>query len=125
MKNTIIIIAVIQTIFFFMHEFDAFYRKEWKMFKFLSKLKPDTQYIIFLYAHIPLTFFIFYYMWTVVNFSNFVLWIVVNVFLIFHLLIHLIAVKWESNVFKSSHSFVFIAGAAVIGISNLLLINYY
>ena len=125
MKNAIIIISVIQTLFLFMHEFDAFYRKEWLMFKFLSKLKSAAQYLIFLYVHIPLTIFLFYYMWSVINFNNFVLWIIVNVFLIFHLIIHLFALKWKSNVFQSLHSFVFIVGAAATGICNLLFFNYY
>ncbi len=125
MKNTIIIVTVIQTMFVFVHEFDACYRGEWQMFKFLSKLKPGTQYLIFLYAHIPLTLFLFYYMWAVINFNNFVLWIIVNAFLILHLIIHLFAIKWKSNVFKSPHSFVFIVCAAVAGIINLLLVNYY
>ncbi len=125
MENTIILMSILSVVFILMHEFEAFYREEWKMMKFLRKFKEETQYQIFLYAHIPLTLFIFYFMYTVVSFSNIILWIIVNVFMILHFLLHLIARKWESNVFKSINSFVFIGGAAITGFINLCLITNY
>jgi hypothetical protein len=48
-----------------------------------------------------------------------------NVFGVLHLIIHLIALKWKSNVFTSVSSFVFIAGAALTGMLNLLLFSHY
>jgi len=125
MKSWIVILAVLNILFFFMHEFDACFRGEWKMLKFLSGFSDKTQYMIFLYSHIPMTLFAFYYLWTVISFNNMFLWIAVNVFGVFHLIIHIIAVKWKTNVFKNVHSFAFIVGGAITGAVSLLLINYY
>jgi hypothetical protein len=125
MKNTIILLSVLNVIFFFMHEFDACYRKEWKMFRFLLKLKEETQYLLFLYIHLPLSLFLFYYLWTVINFNNINLWIIWNSLMILHFVIHIIAAKWKSNVFHSVHSFIFIGGVALTSIINLCLICYY
>lgn len=125
MKNTILIITSLNIMFLFMHEFDAFHQGEWKMFRFLRKLKESTQYLLFLYFHIPLTLFCFYYLWSAKNFDNFVLWLIMNIFSIFHLILHLIAMKWKSNVFKNIHSFIFIAGWGITGIINLVLMSSY
>ncbi len=125
MKELIIALSVVNVLFVFMHEFDACYREEWRMFKFLRKIKEEKQYLIFLYIHIPLTFFLVYYLWTVIKFNNFTLWIIWNAFLVFHLIIHLIATKWKSNVFHNIHSFIFIGGAGISGLISLLLFNFY
>ena len=125
MKNLILLITVLNVSFLFMHEFDACFRGEWKMFKFLRKLNEKTQYQIFLYAHLPFSLFCIYYLWTVFSFSNFILWITFNSLMVIHLVIHVIAIKWKSNVFKNLSSFIFIGGAAITGIINLLLFNYY
>ena len=125
MKELIIIMSALSVMFLFMHEFDACHKGEWRMFRFLRKLKENTQYLIFLYVHIPLTLFLFYYLWTVLSFNNIILWIIVNTFWIIHFALHVIAIKWKSNVFQSINSFVFIGGAAITGFINLCLVAYY
>ncbi|MCK5076218.1 MAG: hypothetical protein KAR38_07565 [Calditrichia bacterium] len=125
MKLFLIFSATLNVIFLIMHELDACYTGEWKMFKFLRAFKERTQYLIFLYFHIPLFGFYIYYLWSVIYFNNFHLWIIVNSFSVFHLFIHLAALKWKSNVFKSFTSFFFISGAALIGAINLVLSTYY
>ena len=62
---------------------------------------------------------------TVLSFSYFRLWILMNVFGVLHLIIHLIAVRWRSNVFTTFSSVAFIVGAALTGILNLILFPYY
>ncbi len=125
MKDLIVTMSSLSVMFLFMHEFDACYKGEWRMFIFLRKLREETQYLIFLYAHIPLTLFLFYYLWTVISFNNILLWIIVNTFCILHFALHIIAKKWKSNVFQSINSFIFIGGAALTGLVNLLLVAYY
>jgi hypothetical protein len=109
----------------FMHEFDACNRGEWKMLKFLRALKDETQYLLFLYIHVPLTLGAFYYLWSVLESRNFLLWNIVNIFMIFHLILHLLALRWKTNVFRNVHSFLFISVGAVTGILNLCLSGYY
>ena len=125
MKESIIIISCLNIMFLIMHEYDAFHKAEWKMFKFLNKFSESTQYLIFLYLHVPLTLFCFYYLWTVINFNNFSLWLIISIFSISHLILHLFARKWKSNVFINIHSFIFILGWAITGTINLLLLKYY
>ena len=124
-KQLILLTSALSVILLLIHELDACHKGEWKMFKFLRKLNEKTQYLIFLYAHIPLLFFLFYYLWTVISFNNIILWVLVNTFLILHFAIHLRARKWESNVFQSFNSFVFIIGAAITGLLNLCLVASY
>ena len=125
MEKLIILLSISSVILMFTHEYDAFHLGEWKMFKFLQRFSNQVQYLIFLYAHIPLTLFFAYYLWTLVSFSNIVLWIIVNLLLIVHFGIHLFALRWESNVFHSIYSFVIIGAAALLGIINLCLIQYF
>lgn len=125
MKLFLILSATLNVVFLIMHELDACYTGEWKMFKFLRAFKERNQYLIFLYFHIPLFGFFIYYLWSVYNFNNFILWITVNSFGIIHLFIHLAALKWKSNVFKSFTSFFLIGGAALTGAINLFLLSNY
>lgn len=43
-----------------MHEMDAIRCREWRIFPLLSLLSDKAGYIVFVFAHIPLFFFIFY-----------------------------------------------------------------
>ncbi len=125
MRDIILILSVSNVICFIIHELDAFYRQEWKMFGFLQSFKHKTQYLIFLYAHIPLIFFLIFYLWTVINLNNYWLFLAVNIFSLFHLALHLAARKWKSNVFRSIHSFSIIFLIGFTGFVNLILSSYY
>jgi hypothetical protein len=125
MKTSILTLTFLNIIFFLMHEFDACHQGEWKMFRFLKPFSERTQYQLFLWYHLPFCAFLLYYFGTVLSFSNLRLWVLVNAFAVIHLVIHLIALRWKSNVFTSFSSFFFIAGAALTGILNLILFSYY
>jgi len=124
-KSAIITLSFMNVLFLWIHESDAFQRGEWRMFAFLSGLKEKTQYRIFLWAHVPLLLLSVYYLWTVFNFNNFPLWIVWNLLMIIHLLIHLFAKRWKTNVFHSVFSFAFIYMTAITAFAGLLLLKYY
>jgi hypothetical protein len=125
MKELILAMSALNVMFLFMHEFDASHKGEWRMLRFLRVFKDETQYLIFLYAHIPITLFLFYYLWTVYNYNNFILWIIINALSVAHLIIHLVALKWDSNVIKPGNSFFIVIGYAITGLAGLLLVNYY
>lgn len=125
MKSVIIISALAKIMFLLMHEFDACYHKEWKMMPFLKTLSSKAQYLFFLYFHIPLTLFLFYYAWSVVELNNKALWVIMNIVSVVHLIMHSTALKWDANVFKNIHSFVFITGAGIAGVIGLVLTSYY
>ena len=119
------ICSTITVLFFFMHELDATKYEEWKMFKFLRPLKERTQYLVFLYYHIPLTVFFFFYLLTVYNASSLTLFIIVNSFGILHTCVHLIALRWNSNVFTKFESFLFIGMIGISALINLVFIKQY
>ena len=123
--NLIILLTFLNVVFLWIHELDACRQGEWRMFSFLSGLKDNMQRKVFLLAHIPLLLFTIYYLWTVIKFDNFPLWIIWNGLMFMHLLIHLYAKRWKSNVFKSSFSFIFIYLTAITACINLLLFKYY
>jgi len=117
--------AVINIVFFLMHEFDAFHRGEWKMFPLLNRLSEKTQYSVFLYAHIPICLLVFYYLKTVFESGNFALFVFINSFGFLHLLLHLAALRWKTNVFTGFASLLFITATGLTGLINLLLSGYY
>lgn len=112
-------------VFLLMHELDACYEGEWRMFKFLQHFPERTQSLFFIYAHFFIYAFVFYYIWHVFNFTAKPLWIMVNVFAVFHWVIHWIALRWKSNVFHKPSSFFFMGGYALSGLINLILYPLY
>jgi hypothetical protein len=125
MKFFILIVTYLNVIFLLMHEFDAFRCNEWKMFRFLRRFKESIQYYIFLYIHIPLIILCIFYLWATFNFNFFPIWLFMNIFSVLHLILHLIAIKWKSNVFENINSFIFIVGYGITGCINLFLIGFY
>ncbi|MCX7711130.1 MAG: hypothetical protein N2484_14935 [Clostridia bacterium] len=124
MKLFMIAFSCMFAIFFFMHEFDAAYLGEWRMMGFLSGLKERTRYLIFLYVHIPFCMILFYYLWSVSKNINLPFLVLINSLGILHLLVHLAANTWKTNVFTMFTSFLFIWGIAITGVINLLLLVY-
>lgn len=125
MHMTIVILTLLNISFFLMHELDACHKGEWKMFKFLRRFQEKTQYQIFLWFHLPLCAFLLYYFGTVLSSSNFWLWVVVNILVLLHLIVHVVARKWKSNVFTSLSSLLLIAGSALTSALNLMFFAYY
>lgn len=124
MEILLVFSSICYVLFLLMHEFDAIHENEWKMFKFILKLKERNQYLIFLYSHIFICAILSYYLWCVYKFTNFPLLVIVNLFGIIHLGVHLLAKKWESNVFKSFSSFLFIWFTGVSAIINIIILVY-
>lgn len=117
-------LSICLVIFFILHEFDAIYEREWKMFKFLLKLNDRSQYLIYLYAHIFICGILIYYLWCIYHFINLPLVLIIDLFGISHLILHLFAQKWESNVFKSGSSFLLIGSIGFLSMANIIILLY-
>jgi hypothetical protein len=120
-KNILFIITIINIIFFVLHEIDAIFRGEWKMFSFLRKYDEKTQKLIFITAHLPLPSILISYLYVVFSLSYWEVFIIINLLAVLHFVIHSIAKRWESNVFRSSVSDFLIYGFACTGIINLII----
>ncbi|MCI4669204.1 MAG: hypothetical protein MRZ79_13800 [Bacteroidia bacterium] len=101
----------------FLHEMDAIRCREWRIFPGLSFLNDQWGLIAFTFAHIPLIYWIFLEVQSgSERFRDYF-----SIFLIVHLLLHLLFLMHKKNEFKDWISWTIIAGAAICGAIELLL----
>lgn len=99
-----------------LHEMDAIYCKEWKMFAFLNRLPDSKGRIIFSILHLPLFIIIFF----LIEYQFDMFFWILNVFLVFHLLIHMLMNRHKFNNFKSKYSSLLIISMGLIGMVSIL-----
>ncbi|NOX19365.1 MAG: hypothetical protein GXO87_13935 [Chlorobi bacterium] len=117
MNDNIIFLTGLSLIF--LHEMDAIRCKEWRIFPGLSMLDDKIGYIVFLFAHIPIFFWLF---WQLTNSSDIDTFrIGFDIFLIAHLGLHLLFLKHKNNEFKDWISWTIIAGTGISGLLDLIL----
>jgi uncharacterized membrane protein (DUF106 family) len=105
--------------FILLHEMDAVRCHEWRIFPGLSLLSDSVGFIVFMFVHIPLYYWL---LWNVIAGANPQAFIRgFDYFLIIHLGLHVLFLKHPKNEFKDWISWVIIAGAAVCGALDLLL----
>ncbi len=105
--------------FILIHEMDAVRCKEWRIFPILSLLDDKSGFQVFMFAHIPLFFFL---LWVLLGQESPTYWIRgLNFFFILHLIAHILLVSHPKNEFKDWISWLWIIGAALFGCLDLLL----
>lgn len=100
-----------------LHEMDAIHCKEWKMVAFLNKLPDSKGRTIFSILHLPLFITILF----LIEYQFETLFWILNIFLVFHLLIHILMNKFKFNNFKSKYSSLLIISMGLIGAISVLL----
>ncbi len=104
--------------FILMHEMDAVRCHEWRIFPGLSLLSDRLGFIIFMWAHVVLYGLLFIFLLNPLHRDA-----VMNgmsIFFIVHLALHLLFLKHPNNEFTDVHSWLFISGAALFGLLELL-----
>jgi hypothetical protein len=101
-----------------MHEMDAIRCKEWRIFPGLSLLSDKLGQRVFLFAHLPLFFFIFWKLTCSENIEAFIFGF--NLFMMVHLVLHILFLKHKNNEFKDWISWTFILGAGLCGLIDLV-----
>ena len=105
--------------FIVIHEMDAVRCKEWRMIAGLNLIGNRQGMILFLLAHIPIYTFIFYWFENLLaNQNNFRTGF--NLFLMIHLVLHILFLKHKNNEFKDWVSWTIIVAAALFGLLDLL-----
>lgn len=104
-----------------MHEMDAIRCKEWRIFPGMSFLNDHIGFKVFMFAHIPLYFYIFSSLYGEEK-KSFMYGF--SVFLVIHLALHLLFLMHKKNEFKDSISWTIIGGAGVCGLMDLMLTNF-
>jgi len=102
-----------------MHEMDAIRCREWRIFPGLSLLSDKLGHIIFVFAHIPLFFFIFWQLTHSQDIEAFIKGF--NIFMIVHLGLHILFLKHKNNEFKDWISWTIIIGAGLCGLLDLIV----
>jgi hypothetical protein len=119
---------MISSIFFYLgltcmtiHEMDAIRCKEWRMFPGLQLLSDKWGHILFVFAHIPLFFFVYWQLTYSESIEAFRIGF--DALMIIHLLLHLLFLKHKNNNFKDWISWSIIVGAGVCGLVDFVLIS--
>jgi len=112
-----IILIFINISLLILHEMDAIHCQEWKMFPFLRKLSDKVGYLVFLIAHLPLFFVILF----LFEYQFEILFWILNIFLIFHWLLHTILKNHQANSFKSQYSIVLISLMGLVGLIAIMI----
>jgi hypothetical protein len=105
--------------FILLHEMDAMRCREWRIFPGLSLLNDKFGQIIFVFAHLPLFYFIFYQLTSGSQTDNFIRGF--DVFLVIHVGLHLLFLKHKNNEFKDWISWSIIIGAGFFGLADYLI----
>lgn len=105
--------------FMLIHEMDAVRCREWRIFPGLSLLKEDSGFVVFMLAHVPLYFLLFWGLLGQGNSTGIIAGL--DVFFIIHLGLHLLFLMHPKNEFKDALSWIIISGAAICGLIDLLL----
>jgi uncharacterized membrane-anchored protein YitT (DUF2179 family) len=102
-----------------MHEMDAVRCKEWRIFPLLSLLNDDWGFKVFMFAHIPLFYFIFLKLSDESAHQNLIFGL--NIFFIIHFFLHLLFLKHPKNEFKDATSWGIISGCGLFGLLSLIV----
>jgi hypothetical protein len=104
--------------FLTLHEMDAIRCKEWRIFPGLSLLSDKIGQVLFVFAHLPLFYFIYWQLTYSQDIEAFMKGF--NIFMIVHLLLHILFLKHKNNEFKDWISWSVIIGSSLCGIIDLI-----
>jgi hypothetical protein len=102
-----------------LHEMDAIRCKEWQILPGLSMLSDKMGHLVFLFAHIPLFYFVFWKLAYGQPIEGFIDGF--DMFMIVHLGLHILFLKHKRNQFKDWISWSIIMGAGLCGLLDLLI----
>jgi hypothetical protein len=105
--------------FLTVHELDAMRCREWRIFPGLSMLNDQLGQVIFIFAHVPIFFWIYWQLTHLEQPEGFIRGF--NRFMIAHLWLHMLFLRHKNNEFKDWISWFIIIGAAVCGLLDLLV----
>ncbi len=117
MTDTLIFTAGLSLII--MHEMDAVRCREWRIFPGLSRLDDKAGYRLFMLAHIPIFTGLFWQLFQ--NPVSGAFRVGFDLFLIIHLVLHLLLRNHKNNEFRDGLSWSIITGAALCGLLDLVL----
>lgn len=106
---------------FIMHEMDAIRCREWRMFPGLSLLNDKVGHLIFMLAHIPIFYFLLKSLTVGPNQETPIE--EMSIFMIVHLVLHILFLKHKKNEFTDWISWTIIIGTALCGLLELITLK--
>ena len=104
--------------FLTLHEIDAIRCKEWRIFPGLSLLSDKIGHVLFVFAHLPLFYFVFWQLTYSKDIEAFMKGF--NIFMVVHLVLHILFLKHKNNAFKDWISWSILIGSGLCGIIDLI-----
>lgn len=104
--------------FLLLHEMDAIRCKEWRIFPGLHLLNDKWGHIVFVFAHVPLFFWVLWELTHSANLEGFIRGF--NIFMVIHLGLHILFLFHKKNEFKDWISWTILAGAGVCGMVDFI-----
>ena len=104
-----------------LHEMDAIRAKEWKMFLILKDMSEQAGYVAFALIHLPLYFWVIFTISQVWSGGYALVYLLTDLFLIFHTGIHFFFRKHAANGFSGAYSNILIYAMGAIAVVHLLL----
>jgi hypothetical protein len=101
------------------HEMDAVRCKEWRIFPGLSLLDDKWGFNVFMVAHIPIFYFLYWGLLEQKNNEGLIHGL--NIFFIVHVGLHLLFTRHKSNEFKDWLSWTIISGAGLFGLLDICM----
>lgn len=102
-----------------LHEMDAIRCKEWRIFPGLSWLDDKWGFPVFLFAHVPLFFFLFIGLADPVRSASLIYGL--NLFFVVHFGLHILFLWHPRNLFTDWVSWAILSGAGLCGLLSLVL----
>lgn len=100
-----------------LHEMDAIRCKEWRILPGLSLLNDKVGYHVFVLAHLPLFFFMFWMLSHRFSKGDFIFGF--DIFMVVHFILHIIFLKHKKNEFRDWLSWTIIGGVGLCGLIDL------
>ena len=116
MSSILLVIFSINFALFCLHEMDAIRAKEWKMFVILKDMDDDRAFKTFTILHLPLYAILLY---SFVS-HHIISFIIIDVFLIIHSILHFFFEKHPNNNFTNMYSRMIIYPMGILGVLHLL-----
>ena len=116
------VLFVLKLSLLLLHEMDAVRAREWKMFIFLKSMREETAYIIFSVVHLPLYFWALFTISQTFSSGYTFVYLITDVFLIAHTVIHFFFRRHAANGFSSAYSNALIYIMGVLAVIHLILI---
>lgn len=119
MSDLLLVLFLSNLSLFLLHEMDAIRHSEWRLFIVLKDMEDSKAYKIFTFIHLPLYTIILSLLFSRYQIISF--W-VLDLFLIFHSILHLIFEKHPRNGFKNMYSRTIIYGMGVLAVIHFIIL---